>query len=70
MATVYTSCPNTGREFSTGIEIEPERFAALPEGITRVRCPYCGDQHNWSKYNVFLREVARTYPQCTSPSEG
>ncbi len=58
MATIYTSCPNTGRDLSTGIEIEPECFADLPDVITRVHCPHCGERHNWSKYNVFLREGA------------
>lgn len=57
MATIYTSCPNTGRDLSTGVEVELECFADLPDVITRVHCPHCGERHNWSKYNVFLREA-------------
>ena len=59
MATICTSCPNTGREISTGIEIDTDSFAAMPDVITRVHCPHCGERHNWSKYNAFLREHAR-----------
>jgi hypothetical protein len=58
MATIYTSCPNTGREISTGIEADPQTFMSLPDVITRVRCPHCAEQHNWSKYNAVLRDQA------------
>jgi hypothetical protein len=61
MATIYTSCPDTGREISTGIETDEESFLALPDVITRVRCPHCGEQHNWSKYNAFLREQTNSH---------
>ena len=36
-----------------------DSFAAMPDVITRVQCPHCGERHNWSKYNAFLREVVR-----------
>jgi hypothetical protein len=70
MATIYTSCPNTGRDISTGVEIEPECFADLPDVITRVHCPHCGERHNWSKYNVFLREGADVQLPRASTGEG
>ncbi len=60
MATIYTSCPDTGREISTGIETDGESFMALPDVITRVHCPHCGEQHNWSKYNAFLHDEVRS----------
>lgn len=59
MATICTSCPNTGREVSTGIEIDHDSFAAMPDVMTRVNCPHCGEHHNWSKHNAFLRERVR-----------
>jgi hypothetical protein len=58
MATICTSCPNTGRAISTGIETDADSFLAIPEVIIRVRCPHCGEEHNWSKHNAFLRENA------------
>jgi hypothetical protein len=58
MATIYTSCPNTGRAISTGIDTDADSFAAMPDVITRVHCPHCGEQHNWSKYNAVLRDQA------------
>ena len=70
MATVYASCPNTGRDLCTGIEIEPSCFADLPDVITRVHCPHCGERLNWSKYNVFLREGAGAQLPRAAQSEG
>jgi transposase-like protein len=61
MATIFTTCPNTGRAVSTGIETDAESFAAMPDVLTRVHCPHCGEQHNWSKYNAVLRDTA---PKC------
>ena len=56
MATIYTSCPNTGREISTGIEIDADSFARMPDVIARIDCPHCGERHNWSKHNAYLRD--------------
>lgn len=55
MATIYTICPNTGREISTGIETDAETFATFPEVISRVVCPDCGQTHNWTRHNAVLR---------------
>ena len=59
MATICTSCPNTGREISTGIEIDGDSFARMPHVITRLLCPHCGERHNWSKYNAYLSDGRR-----------
>ncbi|MFZ5691974.1 MAG: hypothetical protein ACOY5F_12040 [Pseudomonadota bacterium] len=67
MPTICTSCPNTGRAISTGIETDLDSFLAMPDVITRVRCPHCGEEHNWSKYNAFLRENAPTSPPVPAP---
>ena len=66
MATIHTLCPNTGLEISTGIETDTDSFTCMPDVITRVHCPHCGEQHNWSKFNAFLRERSGTRP----PREG
>jgi hypothetical protein len=71
MATIYTSCPNTGRAISTGIETDADSFTAIPEVITRVHCPHCDELHNWSKYNAFLRDAGPAgQPARTAQDEG
>ncbi len=64
MGTIYTTCPNTGREISTGVETDAGTFATMPEVISRVVCPDCGQTHNWSRHNAVLRErKVRPWPK-------
>ena len=56
MAMIYISCPNTGRETSTGIDIDADSFVRMPNVVMRVLCPHCDEQHDWSKSNAYLRD--------------
>jgi hypothetical protein len=56
MGIIYTICPMTGLAVSTGIETDADTFAVMPETVSRVRCPHCGELHNWSKHNAYLRD--------------
>jgi hypothetical protein len=56
MATVYTSCPNTGREISTEIDIDADSFVRMPQVVMRIECPHCDELHDWSKHNAYLRD--------------
>ncbi len=48
MGALLLKCPNTGREFSTGIEIPDEAsFRKLPDTVTKATCPHCGLKHTW-----------------------
>ena len=47
MSTVVIRCPHTGRDFSTGIEMDQKSFDLLPESLVRSHCPDCGMQHAW-----------------------
>jgi len=50
MAIVTIMCPRTGKQVSTGIELDLFAFNALP--IARhfaTRCWVCGGEHEWSK---------------------
>jgi hypothetical protein len=49
MSVLKVRCPETGREISTGIEIDPESFAALPDKLPVSSCPLCGLDHAWLK---------------------
>lgn len=54
MGTIFTTCPISGREISTGVETDAEAFARIPEFVARVLCPYCKVDHNWTKHNSFI----------------
>jgi hypothetical protein len=58
MSVIYCTCPQTAREFSTGILLEAGDFEKLPDVEARSRCPRCGRFHTWSKHNVRLGELA------------
>src|SRR3954454_25038582 len=49
MAQVITKCPLTGHYMFMGIDIDEERFAALPEFFARQFCPFCACEHSWLK---------------------
>ena len=49
MPTIFTKCAVTGRPINTGIEIDDDSFARLPDVVARVRCPHCGGEHEWTK---------------------
>jgi hypothetical protein len=40
MGVLKVRCPETGREISTGIEIDPQSFAALPDKLPVSNYPY------------------------------
>jgi endogenous inhibitor of DNA gyrase (YacG/DUF329 family) len=57
MGVLKVRCPETGREVSTGIEIDPESFAALPDKLPGSNCPLCGLDHVWLKCDTrFVEE--------------
>ena len=49
MGVLKVRCPESGREVSTGIEIDPQSFAALPDKLPVSNCPLCGLDHGWLK---------------------
>jgi hypothetical protein len=63
MSVLKVKCPETGREISTGIEIDPESFAALPDKLPVSNCPLCGLDHAWLKCDArFVEDL------CLRPS--
>ena len=49
MGYLKTRCPETGRDISTGIEVDPDSFARLPDKLAASKCPLCGCEHIWLK---------------------
>jgi len=63
MVILKVMCPETGREVSTGIEIDPQSFASLPDKLTLSTCPFCGLDHVWLKCDArFVEEQIPELP--------
>jgi hypothetical protein len=62
MPTVTIMCSRTGDFVSTGIEMDPDAFAALPTTLSRIRCPACGSEHVWSKATAWLSGFGQPSP--------
>jgi len=56
MGVLMINCPDTGKEFSTGIEIESEHVRKLPDVVTFTQCPYCRVVHGWRVADARLHE--------------
>ena len=59
---VMVRCPTTGRELSTGIEIDAATFEHLPEIRSQIRCPICRLDHIWSTREAWLGNPVPSLP--------
>ncbi len=48
------TCPVTGEEVFTGIEMAQEALAQIPEIVAHLNCPSCAQVHTWSKRDATL----------------
>ena len=48
LGVVMVRCPKTGRELSTGIEMDAAGLERLPDIRSRIECPVCRVEHVWS----------------------
>jgi hypothetical protein len=55
-------CPATGRELSTGVEMDAATFEQLPEIRAQISCPACGLDHTWSTREAWLGNPAPSAP--------
>jgi hypothetical protein len=62
MAILLIECPHTRRPISTGIEVDPESFAKLPDVLSHVKCPECGLNHAWWTREAWLEEISEVAP--------
>jgi hypothetical protein len=62
MGILLIKCPHTGRSISTGIEVDPQSFAKLPDTLSRLKCPACGLDHAWWTREAWLQEVGEVGP--------
>lgn len=54
MPTVKIKCPQTGKDVTTGIEMDLQTFRIATLTNNAVQCPYCGQVHVWSKQDAFM----------------
>lgn len=46
MGVLLIKCPNTGREFATGIHVDADTLSRVPQEFTHTHCPYCKVEHS------------------------
>lgn len=47
VGTLVIKCPDTGREFSTGVQTDWASLARMDNHIYKALCPYCKADHFW-----------------------
>lgn len=57
MPIIWIVCPDTGHQASTGIETDPESFAALQHFALTLTCPDCGKVHPWTEMSGHLVDM-------------
>jgi hypothetical protein len=68
MPLLVARCPNTGREFATGIHVAAESFARLPDKLATASCPLCGYDHTLLKCDTrFVEAELPTSTKLWSP---
>ena len=60
---VMVKCPITGRELSTGVEMDSTAFERLPNATCQMRCPFCGQDHVWSTRDAWLGNPPPSLPE-------
>ena len=59
---VMVRCPTTGRELSTGVEMDAATFQQLPDIHSQMRCPVCSLDHTWSTREAWLGNPPPSVP--------
>lgn len=58
MGVITILCPRTGKQVSTGIEIDRRHFERMRETRFIMSCWLCGGEHAWSKrWATFVESV-------------
>ena len=62
VSVVMVRCPNTGRELSTGVEMDEATFEQLSDIRSEMKCPVCGLDHVWSTREAWLGNPVPSAP--------
>lgn len=55
MAQVMMICPKTSKPFPVGMNMDRGTFERSTIINNSITCPHCGEQHTYSKKDVFLQ---------------
>jgi hypothetical protein len=58
MERLYFVCPTTGKTVDVGIESELETLLRIRMKPVRLRCPVCGQRHEWQVRDAQLVKAA------------
>jgi hypothetical protein len=61
MAALKFICPATGNEVDTGLDLDAQRFVALPRDTTGLNCPHCEKPHVLAGVSAWLGELQPEY---------
>jgi cytochrome c-type biogenesis protein CcmH/NrfF len=56
MGMIVTKCPVTGHTIDTGIETDADTFKRITTIASRVWCPHCQSEHEWSAADASIAE--------------
>jgi hypothetical protein len=70
MSMLMIKCPATGRPVPTGIEIEPDTLAQLPDIGSGLTCPACGHHHIWQKNDAWIGDGGQQHGRVGGSREG
>ena len=62
MAILVIKCQHTDRPISTGLEVDPDTFANLPDILSYMKCPECGLEHAWWTKEAWLEDRVEVHP--------
>ncbi len=69
MGAIYTLCPVTGQEVATGIEADALTLTRVPAFRSRIRCPHCGGEHEWTQADAWIRNPDGSVTQWPKPEK-
>jgi transcription elongation factor Elf1 len=58
MERLYFTCPTTGETVDVGIEAELDTLLRIRMKRVRMRCPACGQHHEWQVRDAQLAKAA------------
>jgi transcription elongation factor Elf1 len=58
MERLYFTCPTTGKRIDVGIESELDTLLRIRMNRVCVRCPACGQRHEWEVRDAQLVKAA------------
>jgi hypothetical protein len=64
--TIVIRCPKTGVEVPTGQVMDLEALHTLPKEKMALRCPVCGEVHDWSAEDALLTHCTEQEPPPTA----